>query len=187
MLSSRPLSPRRLRRGLLALLAAGLAAPAPAGTYNVSDARAHGDWHSLTLRLGDERHVRAIEEHSYSDSVFSVNATPGACERPWLELRVELDEVQAETATVNRVPADLLIDQGWVHQGQAEFITERGDSGFYARLVLPDTEAVLDEMHGGETLRLRIHRAEDDPWFLVFSLNGADAALTRMGSLCRAG
>ena len=169
------------------LLAFALAAPAAAETFNVDDVRAHGDWHSLVLRLGDERHVRAIEQHSYSDSVFSVNATPGACDRPWLELRVELDEVQAETGTVNRVPVDLLIDQGWVHQGRAEFITERGNSGFYARLVLPDTDEVLDEMSGGETLRLRIHRAEDDHWFLIFSLNGADAALTRMETLCRAG
>ncbi|WP_235207490.1 hypothetical protein [Halomonas salina] len=187
MFSSRPFLSCLMPLSLSALMGMTLAAPALAGSYNVDDARAHGDWHSLVLRLGDERHVRAIEQHSYSDSVFSVNATPGACDHPWLELRVELGEVQAETGTVNRVPADLLIDQGWVHQGRAEFITERGNSGFYARLVLPDTDEVLDEMRGGETLRLRLHRAEDDHWFLVFSLNGADAALARMETLCRAG
>lgn len=174
---------------LCGLLALGLVASSFAGSFNTTDIQAHGDWHSLVLQLGDERHVRAMEQHSYADSVFSVNATPGACDHPWLELRVELGEVQAETATVNRVPADLLIDQGWVHQGQADFLTERGDSGFYARLILPDTEAVLDEMRGGETLRLRLrlHRAEDDYWFLVFSLAGFEDARDRLQRLCRAG
>ncbi|MCK2185140.1 DUF1176 domain-containing protein [Halomonas getboli] len=186
MLLTRLLRSHRPLAGLVALLAFGLATSAPAGSFNVGDARAHDDWHSLVLRLGDERHARAIEQHSYADSVFSVNATPGACDRPWLALRVELGEVQAESATVNRVPADLLIDRGWVHQGQADFITERGDSGFYVRFTLPDTDAVLDEIRDGDTLRLRIHRAEDDYWFLVLSLNGADAALTRMETLCRA-
>ncbi|WP_240724548.1 hypothetical protein [Halomonas borealis] len=176
-----------LERRLPALAALGLAAPALAGSLNTSDIQAHGDWHSLALQLGDEHHVRALEQHSYSDSVFSLNATPGACGAPWLELRVELGELQAESAIVNRVPADLLIDQGWVHQGQADFITERGNSGFYARLSLPDIDAALDEMRDGETLRLRLHRAEDDYWFLVFSLAGFEEAQQRMQRLCRAG
>ncbi|MBB3140418.1 hypothetical protein [Halomonas organivorans] len=175
-----------LKGCLPGLLVLGLAAPASAGSFNTTDAQAHGDWHSLVLQLGDERHVRALEQHSYSDSVFSVNATPGACDRPWLELRVELDDMQAQSATVNRVPADLMVDEGRVHQGQADFVTERGNSGFYVRFTLPDTAALLDDMRDGDTLRLRIHRAEDDYWFMVFSLSGFGEAQDRMQRLCRA-
>ncbi|MFG6176479.1 hypothetical protein ACGTN6_04455 [Halomonas sp. THAF12] len=175
-----------LKGCLPGLLALGLAAPASAGSFNTTDVQAHGNWHSLALTLGDERHVRALEQHSYSDSVFSVNATPGACDRPWLELRVELDDVQAQSATVNRVPADLMVDEGQVQQGQADFVTERGNSGFYVRFTLPDTAALLDDVRDGDTLRLRIHRAAEDYWFMVFSLDDADAALARMQRLCRA-
>ncbi|UYG07689.1 hypothetical protein [Halomonas sp. M4R1S46] len=173
-----------LRRLLPGLLALAVTVPAQAGRYNLDAVERHGDWHSLRLTLGEERHVRALEQRSYSDTVFSVNASPGACDRPWLEMRVELGEVQAESATVNLVPADLLVDDGRVHTGQAAFITERGNSGFYARFTLPDTGALLAEMGAGEVLRLRLHRAEQDYWFLVFRLEGAEAALTRMRRLC---
>ncbi|MDN3554275.1 hypothetical protein QWY74_12545 [Halomonas almeriensis] len=174
-----------LARGLLAgLLAWLLVAPALATSYNIRDAQPHGDWHSLRLTLGEERHVRAIEQSSYSDSVLSVNATPGACGQRWLEIRVMLDEVQAESTTWDRVPVDVMIDQGDVYTGEAAFITERGDDGFYVRLTMPDTSALLDGMRHGETLRLRIHRAAEDYWFMVFSLKGADQALTRMNRLC---
>ncbi|RTR04526.1 hypothetical protein EKG36_09050 [Halomonas nitroreducens] len=168
------------------LLALAVAIPAQAGRYNIDAVERHEAWHSLRLTLGEERHARAVEQHSYSDTVFSVNASPGACDRPWLEMRVELGEVQAESATVNRVPADLLVDEGRVHAGQAAFITERGNSGFYVRFTLPDTAAALADMRSGEVLRLRIHRAEQDYWFLVFRLEGARAALDRMHRLCRA-
>ncbi|MBB3230700.1 hypothetical protein [Halomonas stenophila] len=178
------MSPTVLRRLLSGLLALAVTAPAQAGRYNIDAVEHHGDWHSLRLTLGEQHHVRALEQRSYSDTVFSVNASPGACGRPWLEMRVELDEVQAESATVNRVPADLLVDDGRVHTGQAAFITERGNSGFYARFTVPDTEALLAEMAAGELLRLRLHRAEQDYWFLVFSLEGARGALTRMQRLC---
>ncbi|WP_275287450.1 hypothetical protein [Halomonas elongata] len=172
-----------LASGLLPL-AALLATPAPATSFNTGDVQAHGNWHSLSLTLGEERHVRAIEQHSYADSVLSVNATPGACERPWLEIRVALDDVQASSTTWDRVPVDVLVDRDDVHSGEAAFITERGDDGFYVRLSLPETDALLDDMRHGETLRLRIHRAPEDYWFMVFSLNGVDQALVRMNRLC---
>lgn len=177
--------PIRFRRLLPGLLALAVAFPAQAGRYNIDAVERHDDWHSLRLTLGEERHVRALEQRSYSDTVFSVNASPEACERPWWEMRVELDEVQAESATVNRVPADMLVDEDRVHTGQAAFITERGNSGFYVRFTFPDTAALLADMAAGEILRLRIHRAEQDYWFLVFSLEGAEAALARMQRLCR--
>lgn len=178
---------RRVRPALL-VLGLWLAGPAMATQYNIDAVERHGDWHSLTLSLGEERHMRALEQHSYRDTVFSVNASPGACDRPWLEVRVELDAHQPESGVVNRVPVDLLVDQGRGHRGQGEFITGRGDSGFYVRLSLPDTARLLEEMAGGEILRLRIHRAEADYWFLVFSLAGAGEALARTRALCeRAG
>ncbi|MDN3555868.1 hypothetical protein [Halomonas maura] len=178
------MSPTVLRRLLPTLLALAVTVPAQAGRYNIDAVEHHADWHSLRLTLGEERHVRALEQRSYSDTVFSVNASPGACDRPWWEMRVELDEVQAESATVNRVQADLLVDEDRVHTGQAAFITERGNSGFYVRFSFPDSEALLADMRTGEILRLRIHRAEGDYWFLVFSLEGAEAALARMQRLC---
>ncbi|MDN3525431.1 hypothetical protein QWY79_09120 [Halomonas sabkhae] len=169
---------------LICLLAALPVTPALAASFNTVDVQRHADWHSLRLTLGEERHVRAIEQSSYTDSVLSVNATPGACGQRWLEIRVTLDEVQAESATWDRVPVDVMVDQDRVYTGEAAFITERGDDGFYVRLTMPDTGALLDGMRHGETLRLRIHRGEDDPWFMVFSLNGADQALARMNRLC---
>lgn len=121
-------------------------------------------------------------QQSYSDAIFSVNASAGACEVPWLELRVALAENQAESATVNRVPADLRVDHTTVHSGSADFITERGDNGFYVRFALPDLDLLLDEMAKGELLRLRMMRGKDD---MVFSLTGADAAIGRGLRQCR--
>lgn len=181
------MSPRRLapcRALLLGLLL--LAGTARGLDFNTDAVRPHGDWHSLRLTLGETRHARAIEQHSYADTVLSLNATPGACRHPWLEMRVALGVLQAESATVNRVPADLLVDAGGVHQGQAAFLTERGDDGFYVRFSLPDTAALLEEMEAGETLRLRIHRAPEDYWFMRFSLAGFAEARGRMQRLCTA-
>ncbi|WP_311946293.1 hypothetical protein [Halomonas piscis] len=73
--------------GALLPLGTLLASPTPASSFNTDNIQAHGTWHSLSLSLGKERHVRALEQHSYSDSVLSVNATPGACDQPWLEMR----------------------------------------------------------------------------------------------------
>ena len=168
------------------LLVTGLMAQgAAAAIYNTADAEAHRHWQSLILTLGEERHYRALEGHSYSDSLFSINYTPGACERPWLELRVELGERQPESRVVNRVPADLRVDHETIHGGEAEFITERADSGFYVQFLLEEQPLLLEEMRRGETLRLRLMRAEDDPWFMVFSLEGAAEAMARAERLCR--
>ncbi|PXX96413.1 hypothetical protein [Halomonas sp. LBP4] len=177
----------RLARLLPALLLAlGLAAPVQATTFNTGNVEAHGAWHSLTLTLGEERHFRAMEGQSYSDSLLSVNVTPGVCDLPWLELRVELDEHQAEDRTVNRVPADLRVDHETIHSGRAEFVIERGDSGFYVHFFLEEQPLLLEEMRSGETLHLRLMRAEDDPWFMTFDLDGADAAIDRMLRRCEA-
>ncbi|MEQ6887271.1 hypothetical protein ABE957_01085 [Halomonas sp. CS7] len=161
-----------------------LAGPAAATNYNTSDTRAHGGWHSLALSLGEARHFRAIDQQSYGDSIFSVNASAGACDLPWLELRVELDAYQPESATVNRVPADLRVDHAPIHSGRAAFVTERGDRGFYVRIALPELDLLLDEMADGELLRLRIMRGEDDPWYMAFDLTGAGEAIARMRRLC---
>ncbi|MDX1464785.1 MAG: hypothetical protein R3215_03680 [Halomonas sp.] len=168
------------------LLSAGLllAGPAAATNYNTSDVRAHGGWHSLALSLGEAHHFRAIDQQSYSDAIFSVNASAGACDLPWLELRVELDDYQPESATVNRVPADLRVDHAPIHSGDAAFVTERGDRGFYVRLALPELNRLLEEMADGELLRLRLMRGEDDPWYMAFALAGAGEAIARMRRLC---
>ncbi|MFO8045551.1 MAG: hypothetical protein R6U30_06735 [Halomonas sp.] len=179
--------PKPVLPGALVLLLATLMSPtiATAAVYNTLDAEAHGQWQSLTLALGEERHYRALEPHSYSDSLFSVNVTPGACERPWLELRVDLGERQPESRVVNRVPADLRVDHETIHSGAAEFITERGDSGFYVQFLLEEQALLLEEMRRGETLRLRMMRGENDPWFMVFSLAGAAEAMARARRQCR--
>lgn len=171
-----------------ALLVAGLLIHTTAGAaiYNTVDAETHDQWQSLTLVLGEERHYRALEGSSYSDSLFSVNVTPGRCALPWLELRVDLGERQPESRVVNRVPADLRVDHDTIHSGEAEFITERGDSGFYVQFLLEEQELLLEEMRQGETLRLRLMRSEDDPWFMTFSLAGAEEAITRAERLCKA-
>ncbi|MEQ6917766.1 hypothetical protein [Halomonas aquatica] len=174
----------RLPLNLLLPFCLFLTGPAAATDYNTDDIQAHGGWHSLVLSLGEEHHVRAIDQLSYSDAIFSVNASAWACDLPWLELRVELDENQPESATVNRVPADLRVDHETIHSGSAAFVTERGDSGFYVRFAVPELSLLLDEIGDGELLRLRIMRGEDDPWFMVFALEGAGEAIARMERLC---
>lgn len=161
-------------------------ASASAAIYNTVDAETHGQWQSLTLALGDERHYRAMEASSYGDSLFSVNVTAGRCDAPWLELRVDLGERQPESRVVNRVPADLRVDHETIHGGEAEFITERADSGFYVQFFLEEQALLLEEMRHGETLRLRLMRGEDDPWFMTFALEGAAEAMERARQLCRA-
>lgn len=170
---------------LTAMISLAMSLPAAAATFNTGKIEAHGDWHSLTLSLGEERHFRAMEGASYSDAIFSFNVTTGACELPWLELRVELATYQEENRTVNVVPADLRVDEETIHSGKAQFITRRGDDGFYVQFQLETQDLMLEEMRRGELLRLRMMRGEDDPWFMVFSLSGADAAIARMRRKCR--
>ncbi|PMR74795.1 hypothetical protein C1H69_12135 [Billgrantia endophytica] len=168
------------------LLGSPLASPpAQATSFNTGDIEQHGNWHSLTLSLGNERHFRALEQHSYSDSILSLNYTPGVCDLPWLEVRVELDENQAESRVANLVPGDLRVDHDTIHNGMAEFITQRGDSGFYVNFYLDEQALLVDEMRNGETLRLRFDRGEEDYWFMSFDLNGADEAISRAERSCR--
>lgn len=162
-----------------------LAGPATAVQFNITEVERHGAWQSMTLSLGEERLYRALEGDNYADAHFSVNITPGACEAPWLELRVDLGEHQPESHVVNRVAADFRVDEQTIHSGEAEFRTERGDSGFYVQFDLPEQSLLLDEMRRGETLRLRMMRGPDDPWFMVFALDGASEAMDRMAQACR--
>ncbi|MBA2781051.1 hypothetical protein [Billgrantia kenyensis] len=174
-------------RPALALLATlGLASTANATNYNISDVEAHGHWHSLALSLGQERHYRALEQHSYSDSILSLNYTSGVCDLPWLEVRVELEELQAENRVANLVPGDLRVDYATIHSGAAEFITQRGDNGFYVNFYLDELDLLIDEMRDGETLRLRFDRGEEDYWFMSFDLTGAGEAIARAERMCEA-
>lgn len=169
-----------------ALVGLALAGPATATNYNVSAAERHENWHSVVLSLGEERHFRALEQTSYSDSILSVNYTAGVCDLPWLEVRVELEEHQPESRVANLVPGDLRVDHETIHSGMAEFITQRGDRGFYVNFYLDTQEQLLGEMRGGETLRLRFDRGDEDYWFMSFDLAGADAAIARAKRLCEA-
>lgn len=167
------------------LLAGGLAASTlHATTFNTRDAVHHEHWTSLSLALGDEEHFRALEGHSYSDATLSLNFTKGVCDLPWLEVRVDLDERQPETRTVNLVPTDFRVDHDTLHSGMAEFLTERGDSGFYAHFYLDDLPLLIDELRQGETLRLRFTLEPENHWFMTFDLAGANDAIARAERLC---
>ncbi|QOR37168.1 hypothetical protein HNO52_00625 [Billgrantia diversa] len=168
------------------LVGLALAGPASATNYNVSDAEQHENWHSVVLTLGEERHFRALEQTSYSDSILSFNYTAGVCDLPWLEVRVELQEHQPESRVANLVPGDLRVDHETIHSGMAEFITQRGDRGFYVNFYLDTQDQLTDEMRGGETLRLRLDRGDGDYWFMSFDLAGAEAAISRAERLCEA-
>ena len=163
-----------------------LANPALAATFNVSSTEPHGHWQSMALSLGDERHFRAVETHSYSDATLSVNTTQGVCDLPWLEMRVTLAQQQGESRAVNLVPTRLRIDDQPIIDTMAEFITERGDDGFYTHFYLQDMETLIEEMQSGEQLFLGFDQNEREPWYMTFSLAGADAAISRMQALCSA-
>lgn len=170
----------------LPLIGLLIGAPAQATTFNAEALQRHENWQSAVLSLGEERHFRALEADSYSDTILSLNHTAGVCDLPWLEVRVDLDERQAADRAVNLVPADFRVDHETIHSGMAEFITERGDSGFYAQFYLPQQSLLIEEMRQGETLRLRFTLEEDERWFLTFTLNGAEAAIARAERLCLA-
>ncbi len=157
---------------------------ANAATFNTDAVAAHDDWQSLTLSLGGERHYRAVETHSYADATLSLNTTLGVCDLPWLEMRVTLEQQQGESRTVNLVPARLRIDEQPVIDTMAEFITERGDDGFYAHFYLSDLATLMTDMRQGEQLFLGFDQEDRGPWYMTFSLQGADAALTRMLAQC---
>ena len=148
--------PMNLTRALnaipYALSALLLASPAltQAATFNVNATERHEHWQSMALTLGDERHFRAVETHSYSDATLSVNATQGVCDLPWLEMRVTLEQQQGESRAVNLVPTRLRIDDQPIVDTMAEFITERGDDGFYAHFYLGDMVQLIEEMQTGE-------------------------------------
>ena len=157
---------------------------ANAATFNTDDVVNHDHWQSMTLSLGDERHYRAVETHSYSDATLSLNATSGVCDLPWLEMRVTLEEQQGESRTVNLVPSRLRIDEHPVIDTMAEFITERGDDGFYVHFYLTDMGELMADMGQGEQLFLGFDQEEREPWYMTFSLKGADAAISQMLSQC---
>ena len=157
---------------------------ANATTFNTDDVATHDHWQSMTLSLGGERHYRAVETHSYSDATLSLNATSGVCDLPWLEMRVTLEQQQGESRTVNLVPTRLRIDERPVIDTMAEFITERGDDGFYAHFYLGDLASLMADMRHGEQLFLGFDQEEREPWYMTFSLKGADAAINRMLTQC---
>lgn len=157
---------------------------ANAATFNIDNVATHDHWQSMTLSLGDERHYRAVETHSYSDATLSLNASSGVCDLPWLEMRVTLEQQQGESRTVNLVPSRLRIDEQPVIDTMAEFITERGDDGFYAHFYLSDLEALMADMRQGEQLFLGFDQEEREPWYMTFSLQGAGAAISQMLSQC---
>lgn len=166
-----------------------LPAVAFATSFNVSHIERHGHWQSMTLSLGDERHFRAVEDHSYSDATLSVNATRHVCDLPWLELRVSLEEHQGKSDTLNVVPALIRVDDGEMRQGVAEFITQRGDDGFYIHFYINALDTLLENMQEGTQLFLAFElftpeHGEREPWHMTFSLTGADEALTRMQRKC---
>lgn len=160
------------------------ASMANATTFNTDNVAAHGHWQSMTLALGGERHYRAVETHSYSDATLSLNATSGVCDLPWLEMRVTLEQQQGESRTVNLVPTRLRIDEQPVIDTMAEFITERGDDGFYAHFYLSDLESLMADMRQGEQLFLGFDQEAREPWYMTFSLQGADTAINRMLTQC---
>lgn len=157
---------------------------ANATTFNTNDEATHDHWQSMTLSLGGERHYRAVETHSYSDATLSLNATSGVCDLPWLEMRVTLEQQQGESRTVNLVPTRLRVDERPVVDTMAEFITERGDDGFYAHFYLGGLDSLMADMRQGEQLFLGFDQEEGEPWYMTFSLKGADAAINRMLTQC---
>ena len=162
----------------------GVPALALATSYNVSDTQQHQHWQSMVLSLGDEHHFRAVETHSYSDATFSVNATHGVCDLPWLEMRVTLDTLQGSDTTLNMVPTLVRVDKHAIRQGVAEFITQRGDDGFYAHFYLNELDALLEEMGNGKQLFVAFEQGERDPWHMTFSLQGAADALAHLQANC---
>lgn len=157
---------------------------ANAATFNTDEVQSHEDWQSMTLSLSDEQHYRAVDASSYSDATLSLNATAGICDLPWLEMRVTLDQQQGESRTVNLVPSRLRIDEQPVIDTMAEFITERGDDGFYAHFYLSDLTTLMADMRQGEQLFLGFDQEGREPWYMTFSLKGADAAINRMLAQC---
>ncbi len=172
---------------LTALTSSALLVGAPLAsgiTFNTQEVKTHGQWQSLALSLGRERHFRAVETQSYSDATLSLNATQNVCDLPWLEVRVTLEEQQAESRTVNLVPTRIRIDEQPVMDSMAEFITERGDDGFYVHFYLTDMPALIRQMREGEQLFLGFDQGEQPPWYMTFQLEGANEAIARMQALC---
>ncbi|MGP9498406.1 MULTISPECIES: hypothetical protein [unclassified Halomonas] len=155
-----------------------------AANFNMEDIQSHGQWQSMALTLGNEHHFRAVETHSYSDATLSLNATQNVCDLPWLEVRVTLEEQQGESKTVNLVPTRLRIDEQPAVDTMAEFITERGDNGFYVHFYLADMQTLMHQMEQGEQLFLGFDRGEQPPWYMTFQLEGAHQAIERMQTLC---
>ncbi|WP_249978990.1 hypothetical protein [Vreelandella olivaria] len=167
-----------------ALLAA--APIAVAVTFNTDQIEEHDHWQSLVLTLGNERHFRAVEIQSYSDATLSLNATQGVCDLPWLEMRVTLDQQQSKSRAINLVPTRLRVDEQPMIDTMAEFITERGDDGFYTHFYLSDIQTLMSDMRQGEQLFIGFDQQDREPWYMTFSLAGADKAIERMQTLCNA-
>lgn len=160
---------------------------AQAAAFDVSDVETHGDWQVATLSAPGEaegpRHFRAVESASYTDATLSVNATPGVCDMPWLEMRVRLDTLEQATPETRVLPAQLRVDDKTLQKSVVEFFTQPANNGFYVHFYLNDRARLLNDMRSGEQLFLGFDQGEREPWYMIFSMDGAgdaiDAALTR--------
>lgn len=174
----------------VATLMAGmiLGGGAQAATFDVSDAEAYGGWQAATLSRSaegqQERHFRAVDTTSYGDATLSVNATPGVCDMPWLEVRVALDDATDEAGTADVVPAQLRVDERTLRPAVAEFFTEQDNNGFYVHFYLNDLAGLLDDMRTGQQLFLGFEQGEREPWYMTFSLDGAEGAVNEALARC---
>ncbi|GAA3905144.1 hypothetical protein GCM10022228_14190 [Halomonas cibimaris] len=159
---------------------------AQAAAFDVSDVATHGDWQTATLSREttdtQERHFRAVETASYSDASLSVNATAGVCDMPWLEMRVAL---KGEKQTAALVPARVRVDDKTLHTPVAEFFTQPENDGFYAHFYLHHPGELFDEMREGEQLFLGFEQKGKAPWYMIFQLDGAGAAMNQALARCR--
>lgn len=174
---------------IAALIAAmTLGGGAQAAPFDVSDAETYGDWQAATLSRSaagqQERHFRAVDATSYGDATLSVNATPGVCDMPWLEVRVALDDIPDEAGTAEVVPAQLRVDERTLRPAVAEFFTEQDNNGFYVHFYLNDLAGLLDDMRAGQQLFLGFEQGEREPWYMTFSLDGAEGAVDEALARC---
>ncbi|WNK19983.1 hypothetical protein P1P91_14330 [Halomonas piscis] len=181
---------RAQRLAAIATLTAGmiLGGSAQAATFDVSDAETYGGWQAATLTRSaegeQERHFRAVDTTSYGDATLSVNATPGVCDMPWLEVRVALNDAPAEAGAVDVVPAQLRVDDRTLRPAVAEFFTEPDNNGFYVHFYLNDLAGLLDDMRAGQQLFLGFEQGEREPWYMTFGLDGAESAVDEALARC---
>lgn len=166
---------------ILPLLA--IAHSAESASYNLRDPRDHGQWESFELYLGSESFFRALNSSNYKDMYLAIDYFPVDCSNPNMSIRITGSEVSATTKSLDLLKTEIRVDRREKQVGLSNVNIERGDTGIYLNLEIPNKRRLIQDMINGSVIRFKV-ATEKTPTYMEFGLRGSMAAINRSSASC---